>query len=183
MHVTNPTSPTPTLAHLHALLAKFDTVMLITFDKVSPVPHLRARPMAIAKLDGDCALSFFTSASSEKVAEALMEGAAHVTLQKGDVSITLGGTCTLTQHRAIMAPLFNKGHEAWFPRGLDDPDLALLQFHPSEAEIWDTTGVKGLQLVASMAKALFTGTAVEHAGSHEHVLLPTTSGTGRTVSP
>ena len=183
MHVTSPTSPTPTLAHLHSLLAKFESVMLITFDQVSPVPHLRARPMGIAKLGGDCSLSFFTSASSEKVAEALLEGTAHVTMQKDDVSITLGGRCTLTQDRAVMAPLFNKSHEAWFPQGLDDPDLALLQFHPGEAEIWDTTGVKGLQLVASMAKALFTGTEVDHAGSHARVLLPTSSLDGKNVTP
>ena len=172
MKIGRPSSSTPTLAHLHELLAKFSDVMLTTFDQLSPTPHVRARPMAIARLGADCSLAFLTKASSEKATDALLDGAASITMQRNGCSISLVGRCSLVQDRAIISPLFTRAHEAWFPLGLDDPDLAVLLFHTNEAEIWDSNGARGLQLVASMARALFTGSGHDRESARARSLLP-----------
>lgn len=177
MHTT-PSSPPSNLEHLHKLLSSFDRVMLITFDRVSPVPHVRARPMHVARLDVDCGLAFLTSLRSDKVAEALLEGVGHITAQRDDVSITLGGRVTVSRERARIEPLLSKATQAFFPDGIDDPDLALLEFHTDEAEIWDTSGVHGLRFVASVAHALLTGTSVSATGNHEHILVAPSSPPG-----
>ena len=46
--------------------------------------------------------------------------------------------------------------KAWFPAGVTDSDLALLQVRISHAEYWDVKESKMVQL-AKMAKAAITG--------------------------
>jgi general stress protein 26 len=36
-----------------------------------------------------------------------------------------------------MRALWSSGLDRWFPRGLDDPDLALLEVRIDKAEYWD----------------------------------------------
>jgi hypothetical protein len=47
-------------------------------------------------------------------------------------------------------------YKAWFPQGLDDPDLALLQVHVNQAEYWDTSSSKMVPLLG-FVKAAATG--------------------------
>lgn len=164
------TTPDPAEAprtHLHRLLLGFETVMLATFDRIAPEPHVHARPMTVAALHDDCSMSFFTHIGSSKVHEALCERTGHVIAQSKSCSINMAGGFTVTQADDEMRPLFTKRHEVWFPDGLDDAGLALLTFHPHEAEIWDTSGLKGLKLVTETAKALFTGDDIDVRWSHE----------------
>jgi hypothetical protein len=46
--------------------------------------------------------------------------------------------------------------EVWF-KGPDDPRACVLVFTPSEAELWDASGVKGLRYLFAAAKAFVTG--------------------------
>lgn len=55
-----------------------------------------------------------------------------------------------------MAALWQKPLKTWFPKGLDDPDLALLKVEVEHAEYWDQNG--GLITVAlGFIKATVTG--------------------------
>jgi general stress protein 26 len=46
--------------------------------------------------------------------------------------------------------------KAWFPKGIDDPDLALVECAVLEAEYWDASSSRMVQLF-SMLKAAITG--------------------------
>ena len=46
--------------------------------------------------------------------------------------------------------------KAWFPKGLDDPELALLKVTVEKAEYWDSPSSAVVHLVG-LAKALVTG--------------------------
>jgi general stress protein 26 len=52
-----------------------------------------------------------------------------------------------------MEELWSPLHRAWFPKGLDDPNIALLQVEVDRAEYWDSPSSKVVQLIG-LAKAL-----------------------------
>ena len=59
--------------------------------------------------------------------------------------------------------------KAWFPKGVDDPDLALLRVDIISAQYWDSTSSKLVQLFG-MIKAIATGqSAADTVGENEKV--------------
>jgi len=52
--------------------------------------------------------------------------------------------------------LWTKFAQAWFPGGVDDPDLALVRVTVSHTHYWNVSENKLTQLLV-MAKAVFTG--------------------------
>ena len=58
--------------------------------------------------------------------------------------------------------------EAWFPKGVDDPDLALVQVRITHADYWDVKTNKLMQLF-KMAKAAVTGNPPDDMGEHGKV--------------
>jgi general stress protein 26 len=54
---------------------------------------------------------------------------------------------------------------AWFPGGLDDPHLALINVDIHSAEYWDSASSKMTQLFA-VAKGIFTGQRPADVGEH-----------------
>jgi pyridoxamine 5'-phosphate oxidase like protein len=58
--------------------------------------------------------------------------------------------------RQKIEELWNPIYKAWFPKGLEDPDLALLKVEVQEAEYWDTPSGKMVQLIG-FVKAIATG--------------------------
>ena len=63
---------------------------------------------------------------------------------------------------------WSKLAEAWFPKGSDDPDLALVQLRIAHASYWDVKETKIMQLF-KMAKAAATGKAPVLMGAHAEV--------------
>jgi hypothetical protein len=55
-----------------------------------------------------------------------------------------------------MEELWSPWFRTWFPRGLDDPNLGLLQVHVDKAEYWDTPSSTMVQLFG-VVKATLTG--------------------------
>jgi len=58
--------------------------------------------------------------------------------------------------------------EAWFPKGINDPDLALVRVKISHADYWDVKSSKLVQLY-KMAKAAITGKPPTDMGEHAEV--------------
>lgn len=84
--------------------------------------------------------------------------------------------------KAKAEELWNPILKAWFPKGLEDPELALLKVEIGKAEYWDLPSGKMIQL-AGFVKAIVTGRQV-NPGEHEKVDLkenatPETAGAGR----
>ncbi len=140
---------------LGAMIKDIRIVMLTT---AMPDGTLRARPMATqeAPFDGD--LWFFTGADSSKVHE--IEDDQHVSLAyvstHDNLYLSISGRATVLRDRAKAEQLWTPAMKAWFPGGLDDPDLTLLKVSVEQAEYWDTPSSTMVH-IAGFIKAVATG--------------------------
>lgn len=141
---------------LRALIGDLKVAMLTTVDEDG---SLRSRPLQTLEMDGGHALWFFTAVSSPKVHEAAGSGwqvnlsYAHPDRQS---FVSISGTATLVRDRARMQALWTEWAKPWFPKGVDDPDLALLCVQPHHAEYWDGPASTMTQLYA-LTRAVVTG--------------------------
>lgn len=129
--------------------------MLTTVDEDG---SLRSRPMATQEAEFDGTLWFFTAAGSPKVQEVGRDQRVNLSYAAPDDNryVSVSGTARLVRDREKMKELWNPILKAWFPDGLDDPELALLQVHVTKAEYWDAPSSKMVQL-AGFLKAIATG--------------------------
>lgn len=125
---------------------------------------LRSRPMATQKAPFDGTLWFFTSASSGKVNE--VDWNPEVNLSYAEPSetkyVSISGNAEIVRDRAKMEELWGDIYKAWFPQGLNDPDVCLLKVEVSTAEYWEAKSGKMVQLFGSL-KALATGERAQGA--------------------
>jgi len=129
---------------------------------------LHSRPMATQRADEQGNLWFFTGQHSTKVAEVQTERHVNVSYAEPDDNrfVSVSGTVEVSNDRAKMEELWNPMYKAWFPKGLEDPEIALLKVHVTEAEYWDPPNGKMVQL-AGFVKAVATGKPYK-AGEDEH---------------
>lgn len=118
---------------------------------------LRSRPMATQNSPFDGTLWFFTSASSSKVSE--LDWNPEVNLSYAEPSdtkyVSISGNGEIVRDRAKMEELWSDNYKAWFPQGLNDPDVCLLRVEVSTAEYWEAKSGKMVQLFGYL-KALAT---------------------------
>ena len=129
---------------------------------------LHSRPMATQEPEFDGELWFFTGASSPKVGEVERDHRVNVSYAAPDDNtyVSISGTARLVRDKAKMKELWNPFVKAWFPKGLDDPELALLCVEVDKAEYWDAPSSKMVQL-DGLVKATLTGKRPEKVGEHE----------------
>jgi general stress protein 26 len=120
-----------------------DDIEVAMLTSVDAHGHLLSRPLATIRVDSDDGdLWFFTAKDSPKVAQIQREQ--HVNLayaapqRKTYVSVT--GVATLSQDSQRIAELWSPTQLPWFPRGLDDPQLALLRVRVTGAQYWTDRG-------------------------------------------
>lgn len=97
-------------------------------------------------------LWFFTKWQNEIVDQ--VQRTPQVTLGFANISnnhyMSTKGNARINTDKNKMAELWSPIMKAWYPEGLEDPDMVLIEFHPSEAEIWDGKGkVVGLLKILS----------------------------------
>jgi general stress protein 26 len=158
------------LQKLAKLIRGIRTAMLTT---VEPDGCLRSRPMATQEMDPDGSLWFFTGASSRKVSETRRNHHVSITYQDTDDHqryVSVSGSAELVFDKDKMRQLWNPAYKAWFPKGLDDPEIALLKVTIEKAEYWDSPASPVVYLVG-MAKALATGKPMGSIGDHAKVEL------------
>ena len=122
---------------LRELIKDIDIGMLTTLDEDG---NLHSRPMSInseVEFNGD--LWFFTYASSHKVTE--IEQRHQVNVSFSDPSkqqyVSVSGQAQLVQDRNKIQELWKPELKAWFPKGIDEPGIALLKVSVEKAEYWD----------------------------------------------
>ena len=133
----NETRNEESIRRLGELLEDFDTAMLTTLQ--SRDGSLHSRPMMAQKAPFDGVLWFFSKFSSAKVDE--IRGGSQVNLAYSAPSegryLSVSGAAYVIRDRMRMESLWSEMYRAWFPRGLDDPDLVLLRVDVNEADVWD----------------------------------------------
>ena len=141
-----------------------------------PDGTLRSRPLATLQLDAEGKLWFFTALSSGKVAE--MDQHRKVNLSYADVGqqkyVSVSGRSRMLRDREKMQELWTAWVKPWFPDGLDDPDLGLLEVTVEEAEYWDAPASR-MQRLLGLTQAL-SGGGTENLGEHGKVRPQTAPG-------
>ena len=152
------------LKKLAKMIEGISLAMLTTVDDRG---ILRSRPMATQQAEFDGTLWFFTKESSGKSDEVKMDS--HVNVAYSDNHrhsyVSASGDARIVRDGAKMKELWNPFVAAWFPKGLEDPELCLLKVNVSEAEYWDAPASRMVQLI-KMATGALTGKPPQ-MGNHE----------------
>lgn len=126
----------PDLARLADLVADAEVAMLTTEDADG---ILRSRPLMTLEMDKEGRLWFFTDLSTRKVGD--MDQHRKVNLSYADVTrqsfVSISGRVRLLRDPDKARDLWTQRVKPWFPAGLDDPDLGLLEVTVEAAEYWD----------------------------------------------
>lgn len=148
-------------------------VKIAMMTTVDPDGSLRSRPMATQKAEFDGTLWFFTYASSAKVNEVEQTHEVNLSYAAPDSNtyVSVSGPAELVRDQAKAKELWNPILKAWFPKGLEEPDLALLHVTVEKAEFWDSPSSAMVHL-AGFVKAIATGHAYQPSpGEHEKITL------------
>lgn len=140
---------------LYDLIKDIRIAMMTT---VEPDGSLHSRPMYNQVIDDAGDLWFFTRARDPKVAEISRDG--QINLAYSDTSaqdyVSVSGKAQIVRDQAKVKELWSEGVRTWFPKGPDDPDIALIRVHPVGGEYWDSPSRTVMQLYG-YAKARLTG--------------------------
>lgn len=119
---------------------------------------MHARPMAtsLTSFEGD--LWFFTDTNSPKIGEVERDPEVLLTYANETKQhyVCVQGRAEVVRDRAKIAELWAEPMRVWFPKGKDDPAIALIKVHVSSAEFWDSPSSAVVYLYG-YAKALATG--------------------------
>jgi general stress protein 26 len=120
---------------LWSMMKSVRVAMLTTEDG----DDLRARPMATSQDGYDGQLWFFTHASSHKVDEIETDRRVGVTYADPERQnyVSFSGRASVVRDRAAVDRQWSEILSTWFPKGKDDPDIALLRVDVTQAEYWD----------------------------------------------
>lgn len=132
---------------------------------------MSSRPMAVQEKPFNGTLWFLTRQGSEKVEE--VEKDRHVTLTfaepKDSKYITLKGIASVSQDRSKIHDLWNPLYKAWFPKGKDDPEIAVLRVEVNEADYWEASGNRLVMLMKYVAASVTRGKVPVGEAGHVRV--------------
>ncbi|HEX8500029.1 MAG TPA: pyridoxamine 5'-phosphate oxidase family protein [Pyrinomonadaceae bacterium] len=143
------------LSKLREIVKAVDICMLTT---VGDGGELHSRPMSNNReieFDGD--LWFFTYGSSHKVDEVGRVPKVNASFADVDAQLyaSVSGGAEVVRDRAKIEELWQPQLKAWFPEGVDTPDIALLKVTAERAEYWDGSQsfiAHAVSLVSSLVK-------------------------------
>lgn len=161
-------NPNKDIQKLGELIKDIHIAMMATVD---PDGNVRSRPMASQQIEFDGDLWFMTGKSTGKIHS--LETNQRVNLSYSSPShsryVSVFGTAELVDDRAKIKELWNPFYQAWFPKGVEDPEIILLRVRVEGAEYWDHPGGKVSQLWV-YAKAFLQGGHYQPApGEHQKI--------------
>lgn len=160
------TTDTPEMREkLWSMMKDIQTAMLTTDDG----GLLRARPMVASQRGFDGTLWFFTRASSHKVSEVGADHAVGITYADSGQQnyVSLSGHAALVTDKASIQAHWAEYVRTWFPKGVDDPEIALLKVRIEAAEYWDAPNSTMVHAFGYV-KAVLTGEP-PHPGENRKV--------------
>ncbi len=146
-------------------------VRIAMFTTIEEEGHLHSRPMALQDVEFDGDIWFFTNKSAPKVHQIEQEPRVNIAFSDPEHQnyVSLSGRASLVLDKAKNHALWNPSLNAWFPGGVDDPDLALLKIHVDGAEYWDSPSTV-VAHVAGFVKSKLSGEQAD-VGDHGKISL------------
>lgn len=164
--MTETKTPAEQLEKLRDLVKSIDIAMLTTIDESG---SLHSRPMSCnGEIDPNGDLWFFTYASSHKVLEVEQQQQVNVSFSDPHKQryVSMSGTAQLVRDHQKLAQLWQPQLKAWFPKELNEPDIALLKVSVEKAEYWDAPS-SFIAHTISLLQAISTGTPAKKVGENE----------------
>jgi len=115
--------------------------------------------MHIARVDEGSGNVWFLTSKGGSVARELKEnGSVLLVFEKENSAyLSIKGEARVTEDRKLIQDLWKEPYKVWFPKGVEDPDLAVVGVNPAAAEYWDNQGVNKLEYLFEAAKAYVKG--------------------------
>ena len=122
------------------------------------------------EMDENSVLYFFISHKSDMAACLHTDSSVNVSYADtgADNYVSIAGTAHFSNDAVKKETLFNPIVKAWFPGGVTDPDLALIEIRISHAEYWNGKDSKLAQLF-KIAKAAVTGEPPKNMSEHKEL--------------
>lgn len=127
---------TTTLSKLSSLI---EPQSIVTFTTVSVDGNLHSRPMVVQNVDVNGTFRFFMSRKSPPVIELTHNPHVALALNPGPDSphIAVSGRATEDLDRSCICKWWQDEYLKWFPLGVNDPELVLIQVIPLAGECWN----------------------------------------------
>lgn len=156
--------------HIERLNGMIDAVEIAMLTSLGEDGSLHSRPMTVQSVQDDGTVWFFTSAGASATYESEENCRVNVSYvdAKRSIFISISGTASVSDDREKMERLWDPRLSAWFPKGLEDPEMRLLCVAIDRAEYWDVAQ-NALALLAGVARKAITGKA-EGIGTHERIV-------------
>jgi general stress protein 26 len=158
-------SPLEIRAKSFKLIKDINFGMLVTMDENGD--H-RSRPLSTAEAnEAEECLYYFVQKSSSKVSEIQANASVNVAYaspsKESFVSVT--GKASMVDDKALFERMWSPFYKAWFPDGIDDPELILVKVKVESLEYWDSNS-NPLVSFFYVAKAIVTGTQSNEGENH-----------------
>jgi general stress protein 26 len=153
---------------LESLRRHVNGIRFAMLTTLSEDGRLRSRPMTTQEIAEDGVIWFFAADDSEVVLEVQREASVNLAYAKPEsgLYVSVSGRAELVKDDAKIRELWNLVVAAYFSKGQDDPNLALLRITATDAEVWASPN-KVTRLFNTL-KAVVTGED-DHSGTHEHL--------------
>ncbi|MCC5656318.1 pyridoxamine 5'-phosphate oxidase family protein [Nostoc sp. XA010] len=136
---------------LHELIKNIDYGMFTTVDEDG---SLHSYPMSKSgEINSEATLWFFTYAGSHKVTEIEHYKQVNISFSSPEQQryVSISGSAELVKDRNKMRELWKPELQTWFPKGLDEPDIALLKVNINQVNYWDSTSSFKPQTISFLA--------------------------------
>jgi general stress protein 26 len=131
---------------LNEIIDSVKTCMFTTTDEDC---NVFSRPMLTIKIDNELNLWFFSKEDAEKVKE--VSNNKQVTLVYShpgkNTYMNIYGSCSVVNDKEKMKEFWTPALKSWFPEGIEDPELCLIQVTVDEAVCWDNASNEMIPLV------------------------------------
>lgn len=131
---------------------------------------MRGRPMAALNKQFDGELWFASNESAPKLDQ--IADNVHVLLAysepKSQNYVAVAGHASVVRDAAKVKELWSEGLRIWFPKGPDDPNIALIRVKVDSAEYWDSPSSAWV-FAYGYAKARVTGEPPKNMGENKVV--------------
>jgi general stress protein 26 len=128
--------------------------MLVTEDE----GVLRARPMQIVQKEYDGTLWFYTNLNSAKIEEINQERSVCLSFACPNTKtyVSLSGRAKICRDKNLIDKFWSPFVKAWFPKGKQDENCALLEVKVIHGQHWDSD-LSSLEYLYEVAKSNITG--------------------------
>ena len=163
---------TPVTHDLSQLFEKIKEVRMAMLTTTDEHGSLHSRPMATIKPSKDEALYFLTDTNSAKVYEVKKDSQVNLSYSdpSSNVYVSVSGKANAYRDQAKIDELWSEPMRGWFPKGKDDPNIAILKVTIEKGEYWDTPSSLITQAYAYV-RAVVTGepSTVDDVNQHAQV--------------